>query len=284
LLLIYEAGGNIKSRHSKEECARACCSIALKYYEKKDYGNALLFLNNALDKDPSCTIALYNRALCHFRLHGEKKEPEGAGEGVPRRITYVGGEAEEEVPQELKSAMRHVEEAICINPHLAEAYFLRGSIYEELGLNVFARKDFEEVARLRPPLQSGSPPEGMKDITGPFPLQVREGEGAGAGSTRSSGKAVSGGAKISFKIARALVLAFALSLTVDKCQSGFPNPGAHPKRQSNLDESPENSPARPTKHDYPVLGKSFPRKRFPLPGRNREMRKRLPPVKLRRAC
>jgi tetratricopeptide (TPR) repeat protein len=254
LLLIYEAGGNIKSRHSKEECARACCSIALKYYEKKDYGNALLFLNNALDKDPSCTIALYNRALCHFRLH------------------------------DLEKAMEDVEAAIRADSHFAEAYFLRGSIYEELGLNVFARKDFEEVARLRPPLQSGSPPEGMKDITGPFPLQVREGEGAGAGSTRSSGKAVSGGAKISFKIARALVLAFALSLTVDKCQSGFPNPDAHPKRQSNLDESPENSPARPTKHDYPVLGKSFPRKRFPLPGRNREMRKRLPPVKLRRAC
>lgn len=249
--------------------------MAAKYYAKGNYRIALLFSNKAAELAPSSANARYNRALCHFKLHCEKKAMEEAGEGNPRTIN-AGGEGEEEVPQELAGAMRDVESAIRLNPDFAEAYFLRASIYEEFNFYVFARRDYEAVSRLRPPLLEGDGPEGWGDVpTGPIPSWAPGPLGlegapervcAGRGNAKGSP-----GIKAACAIAAAIALAIALSLAAERCQSGPRSKGARPEPGFQMEGQGEGAQhGRRFRADEPGEGE------WTLPQRDAVFDKRFP--------
>lgn len=102
-----------------ENHIQANISLAVnEYFRTKDYSKTIVFLNNALDKDNSNTMAL--------TLRGKAKQRLG----------------------DFDAAMKDYNAAISIDPDFANAYFARGSIYVMQNRRNQACVDFKTAARL----------------------------------------------------------------------------------------------------------------------------------------
>ncbi len=94
--------------------------IGIAYLAKNDYENAIKVFRQGLKVNPKDVILLYNLGLCFFQLKNNKM------------------------------ALKNLKEVEMLDPYYLNVHYLRGVIYERMGLRKEAKKEYIKELNINP--------------------------------------------------------------------------------------------------------------------------------------
>jgi tetratricopeptide (TPR) repeat protein len=136
--------------------AESAIELGNRYYSNGNYANAILFYRRAVDLDSSMPEAHYNLGLAQYK--SEKRAESRASFEKATELNSDFAQAHYMLASiafdagDFRAAFEHIGKAISSKPGFAEAYTLRGVMYEHLECFVYAKKDYLQALELNPRL------------------------------------------------------------------------------------------------------------------------------------